>query len=165
MPVMVWLTYEVLVFYLNLFSVVFFLLISTQATFKTFRDRLGLSGDMRRKLDFLKYAQEDLHWWQIWFTQLGIFAAGLTFRVNDVDSLGLSATQAFVVLMFGLGLNMSFYFKDKFEFSTLTKVFIGGAQLVNLMLIPRYLYLREKGFIWWAPVVLEIIVSHVMIFV
>jgi len=29
MPVMVWLTYEVFVFYLNLFGVVFFLMVST----------------------------------------------------------------------------------------------------------------------------------------
>lgn len=47
MPVMVWLTYEVIAFYLNLFGVVFFLLISTQAQFKNIRDRLGLAGKMR----------------------------------------------------------------------------------------------------------------------
>ena len=62
-PAMVWLTYEVIVFYLNLFGVVFFLFISTQVQFKTIRDRLGLAGDMRSKLDFLTYASDDLHWW------------------------------------------------------------------------------------------------------
>ena len=63
MPVMVWLTYEVFVFYMNLFGVAFFLMISTFAQFKTIRDRMGLAGDLRDKIDFLKYASEDLHWW------------------------------------------------------------------------------------------------------
>ena len=67
MPVMVWLTYEVFVFYLNLFGVVFFLMVSTYDQFKTIRDRLGLAGDMRDRLDFLKYCYDDLHWWQLWF--------------------------------------------------------------------------------------------------
>ena len=63
MPVMVWLTYEVFAFYMNLFGVAFFLMVSTFAQFKTIRDRLGLAGDMRDKMDFLKYCQDDLHWW------------------------------------------------------------------------------------------------------
>lgn len=33
------------------------------------------------------------------------------------------------------------------------------------MLLPRYFYLRENGFLWWSPVVLEILVAHIMIFV
>ena len=33
------------------------------------------------------------------------------------------------------------------------------------MLIPRYFWLREKGFLWWSPIVLEIIVAHLMLFV
>jgi hypothetical protein len=33
------------------------------------------------------------------------------------------------------------------------------------MLIPRYVWLREQKFVWWAPVVLEQIVAHLMIFV
>jgi len=92
MPVMVWLTYEVIVFYLNLFGVIFFLFISTQVQFKSIRDRLNLAGDMRSKLDFLRYCYDDIHWWQLWFVQVGLFAAGLSFRTNTTDSLGLSAS-------------------------------------------------------------------------
>lgn len=80
MPVMIWLTYEVIAFYLNLFSVIFFLIISTFVQFKTIRDRKKLAGNMRTKMDFLRYAYDDLHWWQLWFTQLGLYAAGLAFR-------------------------------------------------------------------------------------
>ena len=63
MHVMVWLTYETVVFYLNLIGIIVFLFISTRVQFKTVRDRLGLAGDLRKKLDFLTYASDDLHWW------------------------------------------------------------------------------------------------------
>lgn len=57
------------------------------------------------------------------------------------------------------------YFKSTFEFDTLTKTLLGGLLLITLMLIPRYKWLREEKFIWWAPIVLEIIVAHIMVFV
>jgi len=165
MPVMVWLTYEVFVFYLNLFGVVFFLMVSTYAQFKTIRDRLGLAGDMRDRLDFLKYCYDDLHWWQLWFNQVGLYAAGLSFRVNREDALGLSAAQAGVIIFCGAVLMKTIYFKETFEFDTLTKTLLGGLLLITLMLIPRYSWLREEEFTWWSPVVLEIIIAHIMVFV
>jgi len=33
------------------------------------------------------------------------------------------------------------------------------------MMIPRYFYLRSEGSVWWAPIVLEIIVAHIVMFV
>lgn len=33
------------------------------------------------------------------------------------------------------------------------------------MMFPRYFYLREEGSIWWAPIVLEIIVAHCIIYI
>lgn len=165
MPVMVWLTYEVVAFYLNLFGVIFFLFISTQVQFKSIRDRLNLAGDMRSKLDFLRYCYDDLHWWQLWFVQVGLFAAGLSFRTNTTDSLGLSASQVAVILCCGAALCKTLYFSQKFEFDTLTKTLLGGLLIITLMLVPRYFYLRENKFLWWSPVVLEIIVAHLMLFV
>lgn len=106
-----------------------------------------------------------MHWWQLWFVQVGLFLAGLSFRVNQEDSLGLSASQSFVILLCGAALCKTLYFKQTFEFDTLTKVLLGGLLLITLMLVPRYVWLRSKSFIWWAPVVLEIIVAHCMIFV
>jgi hypothetical protein len=85
--------------------------------------------------------------------------------VNRDDALGLSAAQAFVILICGAALMKTIYFKSSFEFDTLTKVLLGGMLLITLMLIPRYKWLRENQFIWWSPVVLEIILAHVMIFV
>lgn len=56
------------------------------------------------------------------------------------------------------------YFKDTFEFDTLTKTVLGGLLLISLMLVPRYKWTREEKFLWWSPIVLEIIVAHVMVF-
>jgi len=43
--VMAWLTFEVLVFYLNIISMVAFILIQNFKKFKSIRDRVGLAGD------------------------------------------------------------------------------------------------------------------------
>ena len=53
--VMAWLTYEVVAFYLNIISVVFFLAIASFKRFKTIRERLGLAGQQRKKVDFLTH--------------------------------------------------------------------------------------------------------------
>ena len=46
--VMAWLTFEVLAFYLNIISMGVFLLLSSCKKFKSIRDRVGLSGDLRK---------------------------------------------------------------------------------------------------------------------
>lgn len=61
--VMAWLTYEVVAFYLNIISVVFFLAIASFKRFKTIRERLGLAGKQRKTMDFLNYCKDDIHWW------------------------------------------------------------------------------------------------------
>lgn len=61
--VMAWLTYEVIAFYLNIISVVFFLFIASFKKFKTVKERLGFAGTQRKYMDFLTYCIEDIHWW------------------------------------------------------------------------------------------------------
>jgi len=80
--VMAWLTYEVIAFYLNLISVVFFLIIASFKQFKTIRERLGYAGQERKYLDFLAHCMEDLHWWQLWFVQVTLYITGLLLRRN-----------------------------------------------------------------------------------
>ena len=97
--------------------------------------------------------------------QLMLFFAGIAFRTNKSITIGLSATQTSVILILGAALIRQLYFNSKFQFKEYTKVFLGSLLVVCLMMIPRYFYLREQGSIWWAPIVLEIIVSHLIIFV
>jgi hypothetical protein len=66
--VMAWLTFEVLVFYLNITSMVAFILIQNFKKFKSIRDRVGLAGEQRKDLDFLVYSKDDIHWFSTWFT-------------------------------------------------------------------------------------------------
>jgi len=67
-------------------------------------------------------------------------------------------------LIAGLILNITLYFNKKFEITKLDQVLLGTIVVVTLMLIPRYSYVREKGFIWWSPIVLELIVAHILMF-
>ena len=62
MWVMSWLTYEVMCFYLNIMGIVLFLGVASLFKFKSFREREGFAGTMRKTKDFLNYCQEDLHW-------------------------------------------------------------------------------------------------------
>ena len=66
--VFAWLTFEVLVFYLNIISMVAFILIQNFKKFKSIRDRVGLAGEQRKDLDFLVYSKDDIHWFSTWFT-------------------------------------------------------------------------------------------------
>lgn len=163
--VMAWLTYEVLAFYLNIISVVFFLAIAGCKKFKTIRERSGFAGNMRKKMDFLQYVREDLHWWQAWFVQVMLVVSGLTFRTNKGLTIGLSVSQTLVVLVLGAVLIRNLYFNSKFQFKQHTNVILGTLALVNVMLFPRYTYLYNAGSVWWAPIVLEIIVCHVIMFI
>ena len=161
--VMAWLTYEVIVFYLNLISVVFFLAFASFKQFTTIRERLGYAGQERKSVDFLAYCMEDIHWWQMWFTQVSLYICGLLFRRNKDRVIGLSAIQTAIILALGAALIMQLYFNSKFEFTITTKISIGSLYVICLMMIPRYITLRDGGSIWWAPVVLEIIVAHFLL--
>ena len=93
---MSWLTLEVLCFYLNLISIGAFILVNHLKTFKSIRDRLGLAGQARKKLDFLAYSQFDLHWWSAWFTQVGVCVLTLVLK-NDK---GYDITSTVVLVFF-----------------------------------------------------------------
>ena len=90
--VMAWLTYEVVAFYLNIISVVFFLIVASFKKFKTIRERLGFAGQERKSVDFLTYVKDDIHWWQLWFVQLTLYICGLAFRTTTSYAIGLSAS-------------------------------------------------------------------------
>ena len=63
MHVMAWLTYEVWVFYVNILGIMFFLFVASFVQFRSIRDRLGFAGNMRTRMDFLRYCENDIHWW------------------------------------------------------------------------------------------------------
>lgn len=78
--VMAWLTYEVLVFYLNIGSLSVFIFIQNFKKFRSIRDRLELSGDQRKTTDFLVYSKDDVPWWSAWFIQFSLSTLSLVFR-------------------------------------------------------------------------------------
>ena len=61
----VWLLYEVLIFYFNIASLMIFLVFSRFQSFRTLREKYGYGLNMRRTMDFLSYCKDDLHWFQI----------------------------------------------------------------------------------------------------
>ena len=99
--------------------------------------------------------------------QLGLFIIGLLFRGNKEDqSIGVSASESFAALLFGLILVANVYFgEEKFTFTKVTSVLLVATLVIALMMIPRYVISMSEERTWWAPIVLEIIVAHVLIYV
>jgi transposase-like protein len=52
---MAWLTYEIIAFYLNIISIAVFLVLAVFLKYRTFKERLGFAGSLRKYQDFLIY--------------------------------------------------------------------------------------------------------------
>lgn len=57
-----WLFIQVIIFYLNFFSMLVFLVLSRCFKFRTLREKAGLGGNLRNTVDFLDFCQHDVHW-------------------------------------------------------------------------------------------------------
>jgi len=99
--VMAWLTFEVLTFYLNILSMAAFIFIQNIKKFKSIRDRVGLAGDQRKKVDFLVYSRDDIHWWSCWFIQVSLSILALVFRNNSSIDIKWSVIEVFTKHVLG----------------------------------------------------------------
>ena len=78
----------------------------------------------------------------------------------------MSASEAGAALVLGLLLVGQLYFGEgKFEMTRLTWVLLGGTLLICGMMAMRFSIVYESGRIWWAPIVLEIVVAHCIIYI
>lgn len=78
----------------------------------------------------------------------------------------MSAIESGVTLLLGLILVSSLYFgKGEFEFTRLTWVLLGATFIICGIMAPRFVITYDQGRIWWAPVVLEITVAHLIIYI
>jgi hypothetical protein len=163
--VMAWLNFEVFAFYLNIISLGVFIFIQNIKKFKSIRDRVGLAGDQRKRLDFLNYAKDDIHWWSIWFTQVGlaIFAVGNRTQINA--DIKWSVIEVAAKHILGAFVIRQLYFNSKFQFKLNTKVALFLTAVANVFLIFRYKELKGEKSVWWAPIVLNDIVLYFVMFV
>jgi hypothetical protein len=136
--VMAWLTFELLTFYLNIASIAVFIFIQNIKKFRSIRDRLGLAGDQRKRLDFLNYCRDDIHWWSIWFTQLSLCILALYFRNNVNLDIKWSVVEVFSKHILGAFCIRQLYFNSKFQFKLNTKVALGLTVVINVLLVFRY---------------------------
>lgn len=92
--------------------------------------------------------------------------SGLIFKVNRSIPTGISASQSAVIIICGMVLinNIYFYSKEAVTFNSVSKVFLLLTVLISLMLIPSIISLLNEGSIWWAPILVEIMVAHVCVF-
>lgn len=163
---MAWLHYEVIAFYANLAACIVFLVIANFKKFRSFRDRSGLASKQQRSVDFLSYCKDDIHWFQIWFCQVSLYVCGLIFKTNRNNAAGVSSAYAGAIILFGLILVNNIYFnsREPIAITNFSKVFLIAMVVASIMMIQHLLKLFDSNSIWWAPVILEIIIAHFCIF-
>jgi hypothetical protein len=96
-PQVVWLLYEVLIFYFNIFALFIFLVFSRCKSFRTEREKAGFGANMRYQVDFLYFASPDIHWFTIIFQQLFLCLYALYKRLN-YTRFSITYSLAFVIL-------------------------------------------------------------------
>lgn len=85
---MAWLSFEVMAFYLNIAAMAIFLLMSmTCKKYRSVRDRCCMLAEPRKKMDFLTYCSEDMHWFCVSVTQLSLVILALVQRSQDIDAI------------------------------------------------------------------------------
>lgn len=101
-------------------------------------------------------------------TQVLLYTCGIMFRDDKIGEkgIGTSATEGGVVLVIGFFLICQLYFsKDKYSPTWTTWILLGGTFVVCLALGHRFLVTFKEGRVWWSPIVLEIFVAHVVIYI
>ena len=84
----VWLLYEIVLFYANIFSQMLFIFISRVYSFKTLKEKLitNFSKKMRYRVDFLDFVKDDIHWFTILASQSLLCQFAFHKRQNIIES-------------------------------------------------------------------------------
>ena len=64
-PVLVWLVIKIMMFYVNIFSIIILMLITKCVRFKTIRERINMADRDIKNKDYLLKIEKDIHWFQI----------------------------------------------------------------------------------------------------
>ena len=96
-------------------------------------------------MDFLTYCAEDLHWFQLWFTQVMLIGLALTMRDVNTSTLpvqlccGILLTRHFLEIV----VLIIVYNKEEFELGLFSKAMLVVSFLLNLGLIKLYVDLEQ----------------------
>ena len=90
----VWLLYEIVLFYANIFSQMLFIFISRVYSFMTLKEKFitNFSKKMRYRVDFLDFVKDDIHWFTILASQslLCQFAFHKRQNINESTNVHIS---------------------------------------------------------------------------
>lgn len=167
--VMAWLSFEVIAFYMNILAMAIFLLMSmTCKKYRSLRDRCCMLPEPRKKMDFLTYCSEDMHWFCVSVTQLSLVVLALVQRTQDIEAIqwccGVLFTRHLLELVV-IGRYYNEEFDDRsVQLGALAKLLIGVSVALNCGLVFLYLALEQAHSVWWAPVLLLDIVLHFLMF-
>lgn len=150
--VMAWLIFEVVAFYMNIIAISVFLIASSCKKYLSIKDRLGLSGDLRTKMDFLEYCKEDIHWFCIWFTQITLSLFALLMRTKNHSKISWAVGNLFTRHALEVFLLRQVYFNSKFELKSYLKLFTFAILVINIYMLKLWFEMSE--YTWFGPIYL-----------
>ena len=160
-----WLFYEVIIFYFSILSLIIFLVVSRVKSFITFRERVGFGANMRYTQDFLDYVKDDIHWVQIYLTQLLLCAQAFNFKQSKAE-----ITLSLVIfigrfIMNGVILYILFFTKKKAVLiPKYVSIYFAISLSLNSVLGFNLIHLIKIKSFFWTPFVVEEVILHGLIF-
>ena len=162
----IWLLYEVILFYSNIFGQTLFLFITriTGSKFRTLKEKLvpGFPKDKRYQEDFLFFIKDDIHWFTIVVQQLVLqaYAVYELEKINPNKADLLIIHESFVLVLFKR--IMEVYYIRKFQFSDVqfSRKHIIGQAVIGLVITIilgclAAKFLSENRFFWTSYLVYE----------
>ena len=157
-PACVWIVYQILIIYLNIFSQSLFLFLVWFFDFRTVKGIIGLEGNKRKEADFLDYVKEDIHWFSSLIIQVFMCIVALIYRFeDDVKDKGIKTTFTIVCLQLTIDALLIWYvFFTKYNLNMkkivatlIISVFLNAA--LAIVLYTRAL----NDNVYWGPFVMQ----------
>lgn len=157
----VWLVYQLLMFYFNVFSQMMFLSFSRIVSFYTIRERAGFGGDKRYVIDFLDFCKDDFHWFSIYVIQTCLAVYAYFFRINaSTIDIGFSLTVFIIQNLMELFLLLYVFFQKRELHKIVIYFCIFTSVVCSLIILVAFLWLAEKKSLFWSVYLIEHVSVH-----
>ena len=156
----IWLIYQLLMFYINIASQMLFLTVSRFTRFYTLRERAGFGGNKRYEMDFLDFVKEDFHWFSTIIIQ--IFLAFFAYFSRIHINMDITLSLICVVIMICIDLILCWYIffslKEIKKWVMISLLVLSA--ITNVCLSFTCIHLTVEFSNFWLSFVLQFIMCH-----
>lgn len=157
-------------FYLNILSLFVFIVFSRCFSFRSLRDTFSKGGIciQRNKIDFLEHCQDDIHWFTVTITQIGLLGWTLmlliqTGRFNKTNRYAYSLTGICTKYLINLICVFELFFKKHKDIARLVKFRLFISVVVSTFMLYHLIQMESilAGLFWRPFMVLDFIIEFI----